>query len=158
MYFLIKRLSSNEYFGAVLSAHKRSVAFLDTKEQFRESCYSTRSNLECSWVPTSAQEPSLCHGTMLKSAYDWSLLPMSTQGCSWPLISAHESSWHLDHECSWLFWAIMSTNEYSSVLLSTIENGANTRWALVSIREHSWALISTQECSWCHGNFLLTAP
>ena len=58
VYFFIKRLSSNEYYGAVLSAHKRSVAFLDTKEQLRESCHGTMSTLECSWVLMSAPERS----------------------------------------------------------------------------------------------------
>ena len=135
-------MSTNEKSWTLMSAYEHLWSFVGTQEQLRINCHGAKSALECSLLLISAHECSLCHGTMLKSAYDWSWPPMSTQGCSWPLIIAHESSWHFDHECSWFFWAIMSTNEYSSVLLSTIEHGANTRWAHVSIREHSWPLES----------------
>ena len=46
MCFLIQRLSSHEHKGAVLSTHELSGAFLDTKDQLRESRHGTMSALE----------------------------------------------------------------------------------------------------------------
>ena len=66
MCFLIQRLRSHEHKGAVLSTLEHSWALRSILRQLRESCLGTMSALECSWMITSAQEYSLCHGTMLK--------------------------------------------------------------------------------------------
>ena len=112
---------------------------------------------ECSWVLMSAHECSLCYGTVLKSAYDCSWLPMSTQEGSWPCINAHECSWHYAHECWWLLMsihehseALMCTNERSWALLSA-HRQSWAKWALLSLvpwhSKHSWVLMTSREHS-----------
>ena len=84
---------------------------------------------EWSRVLKSSQECSLCHGTMLNSADDWSWLPIS-----WALKGAHE--------CWWLFmstyelWALMSTLHYSEALISMVPIRSEHLWALGSTHEH----------------------
>ena len=85
VYFLIKRLSSNEYYGAVLSAHKRSVAFLDTKEQLRESCHGTMSTFECSWVlPAAVLVSPVAHFSEIAKLELLKILTISVN--SWSLV------------------------------------------------------------------------
>ena len=138
------RLSSYKHKWAVLSPHERSGACLDTMEQLRESCHGTMSALVCSWVIMSAQECSLCHGTMLKSAYDWPWLPMSTEECSLVLLRVHGAMIMSVDGCS---GALMSTNEHSSVL----KGSHGLLYALLSMlpwhSEHTWVLVSTHEQS-----------
>ena len=148
MWLLIKCLSSHEHEGAVLSTHECSGAFLDTKEQLRESCHGTRSDLECSWVLTSAQECSLCHGIMLKGAYDRPWLPMSTEECSLVLLvlmSAHEQPSTLMIMAPWTH---ISTIKRSWALFSAHKHYWAWGRCTVSTRQHLWTFFSTHEDSW----------
>ena len=102
------------------------------------------SALECSWVIISAQECSLCHGTMLKGAYDRPWLPISTEECSLVLLRVHGAMIMNVDGCSGAF---MSTNEHSSVLIGS-HGQSNTLLSMVPWHsEHSWALVSTHEHS-----------
>ena len=144
MWLLIKHLSSHGHKGAVLSTHECSGAFLDTKEQLRESCHGTRSDLECSWVLTSAQECSLCHRTMLKSVFDWPWLPMSTEECSLVLMNAPEQPSTFIIMAP---WTLRRTNEHSSVLMGSHGRSYAPLSMVPWHSEHSWALVSTHEHS-----------
>ena len=73
----------------------------------------------------------------LKGAHDRSLVLMWVHGA---MIISVEG-------CSWALMSTKSTTEHSSVLISTIEHGANAWWALVSTCEHSSALVSAHEHS-----------
>ena len=73
----------------------------------------------------------------LKGAHDRTLVLMCVHGA---MIISVEG-------CSWALMSTKSTTEHSSVLISTIEHGANAWWALVSPCEHSSALVSTHEHS-----------
>ena len=96
------------------------------------------------WVLKSAQECSLCHGTMLKGAYDRPWLPMSTEECSLVLVRVHGAMIMNVDGCPGAF---MSTNEHSSVLIGS-HGQSNTLLSMVPWHsEHPWALVSTHEHS-----------
>ena len=129
---------------ALRSSREHSGAFLDSKDQVRVCCHDAMSTLECSWVLMSAEERS----QVLTSAHSasapcpivvWAL--KSTHDRLIVLMWIHGTMIMSVEGCSWVLMSTKSTNEHSLVRISTIEHGADARWALVSTCEHSSAFM-----------------
>ena len=108
---LLELLSSNEPSWALISTHKRSLAFVSIHEygamatsvlMSTNECPSPPAH-DCSWALMSAPCSMAPSSWVFMAANEYSWLLMSVHGCSY--LGAYECTWVLTgaHECSWLY-------------------------------------------------------